>query len=242
MPYQLAVAFLSDVYGVELGYLRFVPGHDEAARLVSLSLEPVRAFAGDVWFRQALADNPLGARITGLLKELGTACHDVSDGEDARAPRLGDQLVEDRDPLLQRTAAQIEPVEIKQVKGEKGEPIGPVSRAGVVQPVEMRQARLVWHRNLTVEDHRSAERGQPPYWRRELVGEIIAIPRVDAQTARGIDRHEYAPAVVLDLVQPSVALGRDVRLRADLEIDIARRAARHRRLWEQQLRHEGRQK
>jgi hypothetical protein len=81
----------------------------------------------------------------------------------------------------------------------------------------MGDAALVGHRNLAIEDERRQPGGGQPFERRaEQRGAVVPVAADELEVVAGDDRQQAVP-VVLDLVQPAIAVRRRGAGRDDLQ-------------------------
>jgi hypothetical protein len=101
----------------------------------------------------------------------------------------------------------------------------------------MGDTALVGHRDLAVE-HQRRQPGQPSERIGEQMGAVVAVA-ADQLEIVAVDDRQQPMTVVLDLVQPAVAVRRLGAGRDDLEWDTVRYVGPHRLWGERETRHEG---
>ena len=119
--------------------------------------------------------------------------------------RARENLGQSRFALKQRASPQIESVQVQEIEGEVGQ------RPAVAEGVQVRDAALVWDRDLAVEERLlGRELGQEVGDGGEAAGRVIAraAPQADAAA---VEEGEDAVPVMLDFMDPTSAGGRLAR-------------------------------
>jgi hypothetical protein len=101
----------------------------------------------------------------------------------------------------------------------------------------MRNATVVGHGNLAVDDQFASGGNERGKGRAEGFGPVIPVAADQRQTAAGFDNGDQPVAVVLDLVQPALAIRRRGARLDDLQAHRIRLARRQRAFGQDQGRH-----
>jgi hypothetical protein len=237
-----AVAVLGDIDRLKPALAEFLKtGNGEHAGFEALGLQPVAALAATIGPAEALRDYALGTHFADLLKQVDTAAYHMADIDDAITGGFREDLAQQRLAMLDRAAPQIVAVEIQQIESEISQALRAAAAECVGQCVEMRHAALVWNRDLAIHDDRMTGCRQGTEGIAKQPRPINAVAAQELQRpAPGDDRDEAMP-IVLDRMQPAVAVRRLCAVRYDLEADICRHAGRHRRGMQRKFRHRIRQ-
>jgi hypothetical protein len=110
----------------------------------------------------------------------------------------------------QRQSTQIDTVEMEDVEGVEDQRVRSPSQS-LLQSVEVGSATLVLHDHLAVEDRRAAfEAVGGGNYARIPVRPVMTVARKGAHTTV-VPQEQRAVAIMLDLVNPALSLGRLIR-------------------------------
>ena len=186
---------------------------------------------------QPLRDDALGADLAHGFEELPAIADRVVDIDDPLASRLVEHLPQHLLPPLDRAAPQVVAVDVQQVEGVIDQPVRLAPRDRVVEEVEMRDAAIVGHGDLAIDDQLVPGGGERGEGRAEGFRPVIPVAADQRQAAAAVDDGDQAMAVVLDLVQPALAIGRRRARRHDLQTHGGGLARRRRAFGQDQGRH-----
>jgi hypothetical protein len=141
-----------------------------------------------------------------------------------------EDVPEKRLALFDRAAAQVVTVVVQQIEGEVGEPLGAAAGERVSQCIKMGHAPLVRYRDLAIEHQGLPARGELPEGSAEQRRAVDTVPAHQLHgTGPGNDRGQPV-AVMLDLVEPALALRRRSAGRYELKPEIGRKLGTNCRL------------
>jgi len=200
-------------------------------------LSQSRVCAAAVHAAQPLRDDALGTDPAHGFEELPAVADGVIDIDDPLAPRRVEHLPQHLLPPLDRAASQVVAVDVQEVEGVIGQPVGLAPRDRVVEEVEMRDAAIVGHGDFAVDHQLMSGGGERGERCAEGFRPVISVAADQRQAAAGVDDGDQPVAVMLDLVQPAFAIRRRWARLHDLQTHGGGLARRRRAFGQDQGRH-----